>query len=51
MSRNVVVSFAEGYSDALDDIKIGGMGFFVADLGGGLYTRAFLYVAICPKTS
>ncbi len=50
MSRNVVVSFAEGYSDDLDDKeKYGAIWFFAADLGAiydgaiyvGLYTRLY----------
>ncbi len=35
MSRNVVVSFAEGYSEVLDDKKIGAIRFFASDWGGG----------------
>ncbi len=42
MSRNVVVSFAEGYSKVLDDKKIGGHMFFCSRFGGGgrgLYSK------------
>ncbi len=38
MSRNVVVSFAEGHSDVLDDKKIGGYMIFCSRFGGVLYS-------------
>ncbi len=41
MSRNVVVSFAERYSDVLDDKKNGGLYDFLQPIrGGGGYIRA-----------
>ncbi len=49
MSRNVVVSFAEGYSDVLDDKKIGGYMIFCSRFGGGgLYSRG-LYTRGCAR--
>ncbi len=45
MSRNVVVSFAEGSSDVLDDKKNVGLYDFFSRFGGymrgGLYTRGY----------
>ncbi len=56
MSRNIVVSFAEGYSDVLDDKKIGGYMIFCRRFGAtserGLYSGFYstlpilLYIAI-----
>ncbi len=42
MSRNVVVSFAEGYSDDLDDKKNGGLYDFLQPIWG-LYTMGAIY--------
>ncbi len=40
MSRNVVVSFTEGYSDILDEKKYGARYMiFCSRFGGGLYSR------------
>ncbi len=43
MSRNVVVSFAEGYSDVLDDKKkIGGYMIFPSRFGGEYSRKVYI---------
>ncbi len=49
MSRNVVVSFADGYSDVSDDKRNRGLYDFLQPIWGGGYVRGAIYEGLYKR--